>query len=153
MALTDAEFTSILRDSTKCINGDIVWREDMDHSPAWEFRAKVASQDGWPIFVKGRYNRDAGTLTYVLILKTEGRIYALDMGKDHRNPQGDVVGDKHKHRWSEAYRDKEAYVPDDLTAPVSDPVAVWTQFCDEARIRHNGKLSSPPPHQLELDFS
>ena len=33
-----------------------------------------------------------------------------------------LVGEKHKHRWSERYRDKEAYVPTDVAAPVSDPV-------------------------------
>ena len=35
--------------------------------------------------VKGRYNGAAGTLTYALILKTAGRIYGLDLGKDHHN--------------------------------------------------------------------
>ena len=69
---------------------------------------------------QGRYNQDARTLTYALILKTVGRIYGLDMGKDHHNPQCEQVGDTHKHRWSEQYRDKEAYVPTDVTGAVSD---------------------------------
>ena len=43
----------------------------------------------------------ARTLTYALILKTAGRIYGLDLGKDHHNPQCEQVGEKHKHRWSE----------------------------------------------------
>ena len=148
--LTDAEFASILEDDHKCIRDDITWGVDQDHSPAWEFRAEVESHQGWPLLVKGRYNRLAGTLTYALILKTKGRIYGLDMGKDHHNPQCHQVGDKHKHRWSERYRDKEAYVPDDVTAPVSDPVAVWNQFCAEARIQHGGIMNSPPPEQGEL---
>ena len=115
-----------------------------------EFRIDIESTNGWPLFVQGRYNEAARTLSYALILKTEGRICGLDLGKDHHNPQCDQVGEKHKHRWSERYRDKEAYVPDDVNAPVSDPVAVWTEFCAEARIQHHGSMQAPPPKQGEL---
>ncbi len=150
MPLTDAEFASILDDETKRIPDDITWKEDEDHSPAREFRVEVESMNGWPLFIKGRYNPNAGTLNYALILKMAGRIYALDLGKDHHNPQCEQVGEKHKHRWSEQYRDKEAYVPDDVNASVSDPAAVWKEFCVEAGIRHDGKMHPPPPTQKEL---
>ena len=150
MPLTDAEFASILEDETKLVQGDVTWKEDEDRSPAVEFRVDIESTNGWPLFVKGRYNVAARTLTYALILKTAGRIYGLDLGKDHHNPQCDQVGEKHKHRWSERYGDKEAYVPDDVNAPVSDPVAVWKEFCAEARIQHDGRLKPPPPTQGEL---
>ena len=150
MPLTDAEFASILEDETKRIRDDVTWREDEDHSPAREFRVSVESKNGWPLFVKGRYSSAAGTLTFVLILKTAGRIYGLDLGKDHHNPQCEQVGEKHKHRWSERYGDREAYVPDDVNAPVSDPVAVWKEFCTEAGIRHDGSMESPPARQREL---
>jgi hypothetical protein len=149
MPLTNTEFVAILEDSSKRIEGNILWREDEDHSPAVEFRAEILSDGGWPLFVRGSFNRLAGTLTYALILKTEGRIYALDLGKDHHNPQCMQVGEKHKHRWSEQLRDKEAYLPDDISARVADPVAVWEQFCTEAKIKHNGKLA-PPFLQEEL---
>ena len=76
--------------------------------PRFEFRVNVDSMSGWLLFVKGRYNAAAGTLNYALILKTEGRIYALDLGKDHHNPQCQQVGEKHKHSWSERYRDKRS---------------------------------------------
>ena len=93
----------------------------------------------------------ARTLTYALILKTAGRIYGLDLGKDHHNPQCNQVGEKHKHTWSEQYRDKEAYTPNDITAQVSDPVEVWKQFCKEAGIEHDGELRQPPPTmQMEM---
>lgn len=150
MDLTDIQFSSILEDEQKLIRDDISWSEDEDHSPALEFRAEVESSEGWPLFVRGRYNRRAKTLTFALILKPVGRIYGLDMGKDHHNPQCDRVGDTHKHRWTEQYRDKEAYAPEDLTAPVSEPLLVWRQFCTEARIRHEGTMRSLPPEQMEL---
>ncbi|MGH8564554.1 MAG: DUF6978 family protein [Gammaproteobacteria bacterium] len=150
MPLTNAEFASIVEDGSKRIEGNIAWCEDEDHSPALEFRAEVLSGTGWPLFVRGSHNRLAGTLTYGLILKTEGRIYALDLGKDHHNPQCMQVGEKHKHRWTEQFRDKEAYVPHDITAPVSDPVVVWEQFCAEAKIEHTGSLAQPLAVQEEL---
>ena len=85
-----------------------------------------------------------------MILKTAGRIYALDLGKDHHNPQCDYVGEKHKHRWTEQFRDKEAYVPKNITANAADPVGVWRHFCAEAGITHLGTLRPPPPVQQEL---
>ncbi len=149
MPLTDQELASILVDETKRIQDDITWREDEDHSPALEFRVELESMSGWPLVLKGYYNSAAGTLSYTLILKTTGRIYSLDLGKDHHNPGCEQVGEKHKHRWSEQHRDKDAYVPADVTAPVSDPVAVWKEFCAEARIRHDGRMH-PPVRQEEL---
>ncbi len=150
MALPDTEFEAILADADKRIHGPIAWGEDEDHSPCVEFTARVQSDAGWPLFVKGSYNRLARTLSFALILKSEGRIYALDMGKDHHNPQCNQVGETHKHRWREQFRDKEAYAPDDITAPASDPRAVWAQFCAEAGIMHDGQLDAPPSPQREL---
>ena len=143
MPLTNAEFAAIMTDE-KQISGNIVWNEDESHSPARVFRAEVESAAGWSLFVQGRYNPLAGTLTYALILRTEGRIYGLCMGKDHHNPQCNQVGEKHKHRWSEQYRDKEAYIPNDVTASVSEPADVWKQFCGEAGIEHHGWMDAPP---------
>ena len=47
-------------------------------------------------------------LSFALILNTAGRIYALDLGKDHHNPDCNHVGEKHKYRWTETQRDKTA---------------------------------------------
>jgi hypothetical protein len=152
MPLSDADFTSILEDKSKKIVGDIEWLEDEDHSPALEFRAEVKSEKGWPLFIKGSYNSLAMALTYALILQTDGRIYGLDLGKGHINhsPQRLQVGEKHKHRWTEQYRDKNAYIPEDITAPVSDPLAVWSQFCTESNIEHDGEMKPLPSTQQEL---
>lgn len=150
MVLTNAEFDSILADTSKRIEGDLVWQPDEDHSPCFEFRAEVVSSAGWPLFIRGSFNPLIGALSYVLMLKTAGRVYALDLGKDHHNPQCDHVGEKHKHRWTERFRDKEAYVPTDITADAGDPVAVWKQFCAEAKISHQGELRPVPPMQWEM---
>ena len=143
MPLTNAEWSAILTDTSKRILGDIGWSDDEYHSSTQQFRAEIDSSADWPLFVKGSYNPLSMTLSYVIILKTVGRIYALDLGKDHHNPQCNRVGEKHKHQWSEQYRDKEAYVPGDITAPISNPVEVWRQFCAEAYLEHDGTLAHP----------
>ncbi len=150
MALTNQEFEAIINNTTKVVVGDIAWTDDDDHSPSCEFKVEVQSDAGWPLFVKGSFNPAIPALSFALILKTEGRIYALDLGKDHHNPQCNQVGDKHKHRWTEQFRDKEAYVPDDITEPASDPVAVWRQFCAEAKMTHQGTMHQPRPWEEDL---
>ena len=137
MALNNAEFDAILSGSKRIV-GNIHWTEDEDHSPARIFRAEVQTDSGWSLFVQGRYNRPANKLTYALILRTEGRVYGLDMGRDHRK-----VGETHKHWWTEPNRDKNVYAPSDITAPVHDPVRVWDQFCQEAGIEHDGRMAHP----------
>ena len=150
ISLTNLEFETILADQSKTIQGDLEWSEDEDHSPAVEFRADVETEAGYPLIVLGRYNPLAVTLSYTILHRGVGRIYALDMGKDHHNPGGERIGDMHKHKYREDLRDKEAYFPEDIVAPVNDPVAVWRQFCAEAGIVHLGKLANPPPVQEEL---
>ena len=141
--LTQQEFETILADESKRIEGDLDWREDPEHSPAREFRAELRSDAGWPVYVVARFNPYTGTLTYALIHRGAGRIYGLDLGADHHNPTCQRVGEKHKHRWSEAFRDKEAYGPPDISEPWSEPVRVWRQFCAEAKITHAGALIAP----------
>jgi len=148
--LTQDEFEEIIADETKRIDGDISWREDEDHSPFVEFQCQIISDNGYPIVARGSYNQLSEKLGYVIIYKAVGRIYALDMGSDHKNPDGERVGEKHKHRWRYGYRDKFAYVPSDITALVTNPVAVWQQFCLESKIIHNGSLHQPPHLQLDL---
>lgn len=144
MSITQTEFETILCDTTKRIDGDIRWREDEDHSPAVEFRVDVASDAGFPLVLVGWLNRRTDKLSYTLLHRGAGRVYGLCLGIDHHNPTCQNIGEKHKHRWTDKYRDKEAYVPGDITASVADPLAVWRQFCTEALLTHNGRMYSPP---------
>lgn len=139
-----------MADETKRIDGDISWGEDEDHSPALQFRAEVGSEADYPLFAKGYFNRASRKLTYSLIHRQAGRIYALDLGRAHKNPDGERVGEKHKHRWDEGVGMKEAYVPSDVIATVNQPIEAWAQFCVEARLTHDGALSEPPAQQMDL---
>ena len=148
--MNQADFEALIDDQTKSIAGDIHWSDDEDHSPSVEFRVDVDSEAGHPIFIKGSYNALAQTLSYTLVHRGSGRIYALDLGKGHHNPDCHNAGNTHKHRWREAVRDKEAYEPPDIHAPATDPLTVWEEFCEEANIQHIGVMH--PPHQPINNF-
>lgn len=150
MDFTETELAALLADPTKGIVGDISWASDEDHSPGVEFRAEISSEAGYPLFVRGSYNSLAQTLTFAIIHASSRRIYALDLGKDHHNPSCQNVGEKHKHKWTDKFRDKEAYVPQDITEPVTNPVGVWREFCAEAKITHRGVMHIPPAQQPSL---
>ena len=148
--MTQQEFEAILTDATKRIEGHIRWVMDEDRSPAREFRAAVLSESDYPLFVVGRRNSLSGKLSYTLVYRGIGRIYALDLGIDHHNPICDMVGDRHKHYWTDQYRDKMAYEPKDITGSLDRPTEVWKQFCAEAGIEHQGRMYAPPASQREL---
>ena len=142
MTLSQQEYDAIINDTTKVIVDDIVW-EGGRNSPMREFRVNIDSEDSHPIFVKGWYNPHSGKLSYSIIHRSVGRIYGLDLGADHQNPDGELVGEKHKNYWVPGSRDKWAYVPDDITQPWDRPTAVWAQFCAEANLRHSGTIQNP----------
>lgn len=145
--LTQEEFEELIADPSKSIEGDIIWAQA--RSPWSGFRAEIISPAGYPLFLKGSYNPIIATLSYHIIHRTIGRIYGLDLGKDHRNPDGQRIGEKHKHRWYEPLRDKQAYIPPDITALATEPEKVWEEFCQEAKLIHNGTMA-PPHTQLGL---
>ena len=149
MMISQQEFEIILDDKTKQIVGNLTWTQSKDRSPALRIRADVTSQTGYQLFVAGLYNQFAGKLSYAIIAPGTGRIYALDLGSDHRNPDGIRVGEKHKHRWREDFREKFAYVPIDITGPWDQPLEVWSQFCAEAKLEHSG-IMHPPLVQQRL---
>ena len=106
--VTQQEIDEILSDGTKVVYEDIIWKNDDDHSPAQVFRVNVDSSSGHPIFINGWFNPSSGKLSFALIYRGIGRIYGLDLGAEHINPDGHPVGEKHKNYWVSGYRDKWA---------------------------------------------
>lgn len=149
-AFSQNEFEALLEDNSKSIAADIEWVDDEDHSPTMEFRVEVESQTGHPLFVRGSFNPLANAAAFALIHRGVGRIYCLCVGKDHHNPSCQYVGDLHKHRWTEQFRDKEAYVPTDITAGTGNLALLWSEFCSEARISHSGTFHVPTGVQEDL---
>ena len=142
MTLSQQEYDAIMADDSKVISENIVW-EGSSNAPTREFRIDIESDEGYPIFIKGWYNPSSGKLSYAIIHRSVGRIYGLDLGADHKNPDGRPVGDKHKNYWVPGSRDKWAYVPSDITETWDHPVEVWHQFCAEANLQHLGTIQGP----------
>ena len=145
MTFSQQEYQDIIDDHTKIILEDIVWERDA-YTPGHRFRADI--QSNYPLFLNGWYNPASHKLSYAIIHQGEGRIYGLDLGADHINPDGVHVGEKHKNYWVLGQRDKWAYVPNDITEHWNRPVEVWHQFCNEAKLRHIG-IMHPPIIQME----
>lgn len=151
MSFDENILDDFLNDTTKKVEIDIRWKEDDDHSPTQEFMVDILNAQGLPVVLKGTFNGLAKSLSFVVLLKGTGRIYALDLGAEHRNPDTrELVGRKHKHKWTDAHRDKWAYCPEDITETVENISGVWQQFCAEVRLVHNGTFYNPEPIQQEL---
>ena len=150
--MTQAEFEAILADTSKHVVGDIVWRKPDDgHRHALEFRVDVVNAGEYPLLIKAWYNPLVPSFSLALIHRAVGRIYGLCLGREHHNPTCINVGsDVHKHTWSDATRDKEAYRPTDISARPDDPVLAWHDFLHEAGIEHQGVLAPIPPRQGKL---
>ena len=155
--LSQAEFEQIIADPNKYVDGDVIWDKNKRNPPAFEFRVDIISDESYPLIIKGWYNSFANKLSYAIIHTQSGnRIYALELGEDHQNPDRVKIGRKHNHRWFNGYLnnqfigDKRAYVPNDITALANDPVGVWEQFCLESKITHNGIMQKPQVLPLDL---
>ena len=142
MTLSQLEFDAIIATKTKRIEGNIFWGSDLNQL-ARKFRIDIDSDEGYPVFLQGRYNPYSGKLSYTFIYRGVGRIYGLDLGAEHINPDGSAVGETHKNYWKPGSRDKWAYEPKDITHPWSCPVDVWKQFCAEANLEHRGVMYPP----------
>ncbi len=150
--LSQKEFEILIADITKTIKGDIAWQEDPEHLGSFIFQKQILSTANYPIFIKGNFNFKRGVLSHTIIYTKVGRIYGLDMGQNHRNKSNKKkVGRVHKHRWTELYRDGEAYAPSDITKPYTDIAGVWQEFCAEAVITHQGNMTNIPS-SLQLDL-
>ena len=141
--ITQVECDAILSNSAKRIEGDLKWADDRNHKHAKKFRVPVLCEGVYLLEIIGRWNSRSERLSYVMLYNGIRRIYALDLGAEHRNPDRNLVASPHKHRWTDAYMDKYAYQPEDITASWDQPVEVWRQFCAEAKIIHTGILHPP----------
>lgn len=149
-SMNQGEYEALMRDPSKRIEGDITWGQDHGHPAALSFREAVESDSGDPISVKGYLNRNSRKLTFVILHRALGPIYRLDLGIEHPNFDGTLIGEKHKHPWVEGIGARDAYEPEDITATVDDPVRVWQQFCEEANLTHSGAMGQPPSGQMGM---
>lgn len=136
--------------SRKTVEDDVIWRRDQDHSLGWEFRVDCILEEH-TMMVVGSCCKIASVVTFAIIHRPHGRVYGLDIGKDHRNQDGSMVGEKHKHKIKDGDINY-AYEPIDITAKPDDLRTLWQQFCAEANIEHSGKFGVPEEYDYEQLF-
>ena len=139
----ESDLRAIVADPTKIIDGDIVWQPHPTAPPAFQFSAEITWSGPLSLAIAGWFNPATQKLTFALVARGVGRIYGLDFGRQHPNPDGELIGEMHKHRWTREHRDRSAYVPTDITAGWSEPVTAWRQFCAEANLAHAGTMVAP----------
>lgn len=151
--MDDREVELILSDPTKRVAGDLQWVVPEPGATWVKFSAEVANEDGRPLKVYGSYNRVNHKLTYCLQHPgCRGRLYSLEIGQAHRGPDGVLLEETHKHRWTEDEGDQHVYRPDDITAHPGEVEKAWQEFCQEARIEHAGDLGKVPAYQEPLPW-
>lgn len=140
---SEIDVQAIVDNTQKVIEGDIHWQPHATALPAAEFIAEVNWDGPFQLMLAGWFNSVSHKLSFALIVRGAGRVYGLDIGRSHTNPQGESVGEVHKHRWTAVHGDRWAYVPADITADWSAPIIAWREFCVEANIRHMGTMVAP----------
>lgn len=154
MLFSKREFDKIMSDKSKKIIENIAWEGDKKDSETVKFRVSILSQKDHNIFADGSYNRYLERLSYKIIHKGIGRrIYGLDMGKDHKNPDRTIVKGDHIHEWDEDFGDKIAYSANNIiTSKATNPIEVWKEFCREAQIDFQGIMEEIPLIQIQIDY-
>lgn len=125
----------------KWIEEDLLWATDGENTIT---TASVFAEEQIPLTWYTRYNPRTGIYTSILFWHRTC-LRRLDVGKLHRNPPPirDVVGRIHKHRWTDAARDKLAYEPPEMS--LSDSVAeTLKKFLVECNIELRSELRNPP---------
>lgn len=92
--------------------------------------------EGARVKLVGTFNVRTQNLSYTLVW-AGCRIRSLDVGgPSHPNPDGELLPTPHKHRWTDRYRDRVAYVPLDITS--TQLRGIFYEFLAECNIEMEG---------------
>jgi hypothetical protein len=146
--VTRAEASAILADTTKRIEGDIVWRAHPDIDYAVSFRVEISCSVDKGIVLAAYYNRENNKFYLNLFRRTDGKPFLrLCNESGHHNPSCIQAGDPHLHHWDDEEGDK---IAEGVTLGKTDMQGIWREFCRIANITHNGILQSPPSRQTRM---
>jgi hypothetical protein len=81
--------------------------------PRWRLEATVVATD-FPIGLRLVGNYGARHWGFALLMNNTPIRRCDFQWTGHRNPDGTMVEQPHKHRWDDVHRDREAYIPDDI---------------------------------------
>jgi hypothetical protein len=137
--LSEAEAERIIG-MPKRIVGSSQWRKRGDGN--WYMEMPVEAEEQLPLRLYGRFNPRTGNYTFIFFCG-EVNLRRLDVGKRHHNPECEDIGEVHKHKWTNRFRDKWAYEP--VEVRTTDPIAMaFGIFLNECSIALEGRFVGPP---------
>lgn len=90
--------------------------------------------------LKAWKRKETDKYAFSLLYKTSKTVRRWDKSTPHKNPDGEVLEDPHKHYWTEEHEDGFAYPVDDVTTSNFDEA--FFDFLEESNIEHNGQYQS-----------
>lgn len=148
--LNEAEVNTVIM-TQKRIEGPIHWTQKRD-TFVYSFKVPITCED-LPLTLEGTYNMRMGNISLKIMYAGVQRAKALDIGRTHRNPNGEKIGRvtrKHKHTWTDEHQDQWVYDPDDITTGAAAE-QVFAEFLTECNISYKSTFSMPT-HQMGLDL-
>lgn len=134
-SLTNRDVADALS-APKAISGKVEWKSLPGKYPNWVLEADVVVEgETETLRVSGRVGKTNWGLA-LIFRNIAIRRTGVHSGV-HRNPNGDLFNEPHKHTWNETYGDKVAYIPNDID--FSDVNAAFTDFLAECNITFRGQ--------------
>jgi len=131
--VTNAEVEAILK-ADKVITSTLRWSSRSSAKGRLYLEARVLAPDTSELLdfkgVRGKTN-----YSYALLWRGVP-IRKATLHFQHTNPDGQHIGEPHKHRWDENDEDGWAYVPDDMHW--DNPDQALLDFLAECKIRYTG---------------
>ncbi|HXX69640.1 MAG TPA: hypothetical protein VEK07_20825 [Polyangiaceae bacterium] len=131
MDLDEATVSTILSES-KTLSATVLKFERK--GPYLKARVAVQSATGYDLAVEVTCNPVVGKISACLFVKGVkpgwARIYGVDVGDDHHNPDCQMAGDPHRHnRWSVVHGCRFASPAPEFTSVTEEMVARFLQEC------------------------
>jgi len=153
LPITEQMVASIMH-APKAITEEIKWSAKRDRDHVLEFIVPIETSDpNIKLQLVANMNTKIRKFSLTIVYNGIARIKSLDIGKGHKNPPDRRVnvGKKHKHTWTDAWKDQWAYKPDDITDGAPFEQVFW-EFLKECNITFEGNLPPVPHIQEELTF-
>ncbi len=130
----------------KHIDENIEWRGGAGHRT---FSVPVLSEAAdYDMMLVGSVTELTGYFKLHLFVGPQP-ITMLHAGKVHHNPNCERLTAKvHKHCWSDAFREKEAYVPGDVDPATGE--TLFRSFLKECNIELRGRFAAPQTQRRSL---
>lgn len=150
LPITEQEVNHLM-EAPKSIIEEIRWTSKPGREHILEFVVPIKTpNDTIKLQLVANINTKINKFSFTILYNGSIRIKSLDIGKGHRNPPDRKIniGKKHKHTWTNEWKDQWAYKPDDITDGADFDQVFW-EFLKECNISFDGELPPLPPVQEE----